>query len=83
MGVDVGAVLGLPQVAGVAHDGAAPAAVRAALLQGVPVPGDDPKQLCQGGVQTPWGFLSLQSLLGRKITPGHQHRQLFCELEMA
>lgn len=60
MGVDVGAVLGLPEVARIAHDGAAPAGRGAPLLQGIPVPGDDPKQLCQGGVQTPRSFLSLQ-----------------------
>lgn len=71
VGVDVRAVLGLPQVAGVADDGAAPAGGGAALLQRVPVPGDDPKQLCQGGVQAPRGFLPLQLLSGRKITLGY------------
>lgn len=76
MGVDILAVLRLPEVPGVAHDGAAPAGVGSPLLQRVPVPGDDPKQLCESGVQTLRSFLCLQFLLGRKITPGY-HTGIF------
>lgn len=60
MGVNILAVLRLPEVPRVAHDGAAPAGVGSPLLQRVPVPGDDPKQLCESGVQTLRSFLSLQ-----------------------
>lgn len=73
MGVNILAILRLPKVPRVAHDGASSACVGASLLQRIPIPGNDPKQFLESSINILWSFLSLQFLLGRKITPGYQY----------
>lgn len=74
MGVNISAILRLPKVARVAHDGAPPAHVSTSLLQRIPIRRDDLKQFLESIINVLRSFLSLQFLLGRKITPGYQSR---------